>query len=48
MKITKLAGSNFRTLKGKFEIPLNGETINLFLAENNGAGKTLLYMLFYF
>lgn len=48
MKITKLAGSNFRTLKGKFEIPLNGETINLFYAENNGAGKTSALYAFLF
>ena len=48
MKITKLAGSNFRTLKGKFDIPLNGETINLFYAENNGAGKTSALYAFLF
>lgn len=48
MKITKLSGSNFRTLKGKFDIPLNGETINLFYAENNGAGKTSALYAFLF
>lgn len=48
MKITKLAGSNFRTLEGKFNIPLNGETINLFYADNNGAGKTSALYAFLF
>ncbi len=48
MKITKLGGKNFRTLKGNFEIPLNGETINLFYADNNGAGKTSALYLFLF
>ena len=48
MKITKLGGKNFRTIKGNFEIPLNGETINLFYADNNGAGKTSALYLFLF
>ena len=48
MKITKLAGSNFRTLKGSFNIPLTDETINLFYAENNGAGKTSALYAFLF
>lgn len=48
MKITKLGGKNFRTIKGDFEIPLNGETINLFYADNNGAGKTSALYLFLF
>lgn len=48
MKITKLAGSNFRTLKGNFNIPLTDETINLFYAENNGAGKTSALYAFLF
>lgn len=48
MKITKLWFENFRTLKGHYDVPLDDSTVNLFVANVNGAGKSSVFFGVYY
>lgn len=48
MKLIKLWANNFRTIKGHQELSLTDTTINLFVGETNGVGKSSWFFLFYY
>lgn len=48
MKLKLLYAENFRTISGYQELPLTDETINLFVGETNGVGKSSWFFLLYY